>query len=533
MANDPKVVSTTKDWWNQAVNDKGYREGVDYSLAIRDETDPGKLQQLKDERAAKIKEVYDGDDPYTTAAVNKVTGQATTPTNTAAKYGSDWTPQNATVQSSAAYRDLQNQVNAAVFGSQAQQPTVQQQPTQQAPVVQQPAFDVQSIINTQQQATTEVKDKFTTYLDQWLADAQTQAKNAADYAVNQGVAELERAEADAQVQFQNQRDQIDIDEARAKDNQALYAERRGDKGGIGAAQYDAIMATAAKNRLAVNQSQVKLSTDTARQIADLRAQGEFEKADKLLALSQQYLSQLVQLEQWALSYGMDVAQFQASLQQWQAEFEMAQSELTGFYNGAPTLGYQKYQNELQMAERNNLIDQGWMFLQAGIPPTESQLAAMGLTASQAQDYITAQKLAAQSKGSPSEVPADIYSAIFNSGATNAEDAWAYLVSNGYKSQADVAYQLADQYAEKYNSGEFYDAITWNLLQKGYSMPDPSIWNNTRTVDDKNGGSTTQLYVAGPGWVAFDEVEAGVRAGVLDVVPDVKKNQITIVKGARK
>lgn len=400
------------NWQDLALNDKGYRDGVDYSLAIRNATSQAEIDALQAERQKKIDAVYNGKDPYTTPTVNTQTGKATTPTNTSAQYGSDWNPQTATLEQTQAYRDLQNQVNNAVFGAQAQQPTIPQQPTQQAPVVQQPVFDVQSIINTQKQAATEVKDKFTTYLDQWLADAQTQAKNAADYAVNQGVAELERAEADAQVQFQNQRDQIDIDEARAKDNQALYAERRGDKGGIGAAQYDAIMATAAKNRLAVNQSQVKLSTDTARQIADLRAQGEFEKADKLLALSQQYLSQLVQLEQWALSYGMDAAQFQASLQQWQAEFEMAQSELTGFYNGAPTLGYQKWQQDLafQNQQWQYQVNQDQMkqmssaaetLLAAGIMPSASQLSAMGITSAQAQEYITLAKAAAALKAKSS------------------------------------------------------------------------------------------------------------------------------------
>ena len=46
-----------------------------------------------------------------------------------------------------------------------------------------------------------------------------------------------------------------------------------------------------------NQAQTKLSTDTARQIADLRAQGEFEKADALLELNQTYLSKLMEIQQ--------------------------------------------------------------------------------------------------------------------------------------------------------------------------------------------------------------------------------------------
>lgn len=226
------------------------------------------------------------------------------------------------------------------------------------------------------------------YLDQWFKAAQQQQINQVDYGVNTAVAELIRQQQKAQAQFQEQRDQIAVDEAKAKDNQALYAERRGDKGGIGQAQYNAIMNTAAQNRLQVSQAQTQLATDTARQIADLRAQGEFEKADALLELSQTYLSQLMSLEQWSMEFGLSVAQFNASLQQWQMEFEMAKADLTGYYEGKPTLAYQK-----------NLADQGWTMLSAGMPPTESQLAAMGLTGEQAQSYITAQKLAAQQKGS--------------------------------------------------------------------------------------------------------------------------------------
>ena len=111
-------------------------------------------------------------------------------------------------------------------------------------------------------------------LDDWLAAAREQQEKSIDYATNQGVAELQRAQEDAKQAYQTQRNQVAAAEQRALDNQALYAESRGDRGGIGAAQYAAIQNTAAINTLAVNQQQTKLATDTARQIADLRARGE-------------------------------------------------------------------------------------------------------------------------------------------------------------------------------------------------------------------------------------------------------------------
>ena len=175
-------------------------------------------------------------------------------------------------------------------------------------------------------------------LDQWLSAAKQQQEAAINYGVEQGVNELRRAEEDAQQQYQAQQDQINMDEARAMDNQALYAEARGDRGGIGAAQYDSIMNAAAQNRLTVSQQQTKLSTDTARQIADLRAQGEYKKADAVLELTQRYLTQLMSLEQWALNYQMDVAQFNLQLEKWQAEYALSLAKLKGTSTGGASSG---------------------------------------------------------------------------------------------------------------------------------------------------------------------------------------------------
>lgn len=244
------------------------------------------------------------------------------------------------------------------------------------------------------------------YLNQWYQNAQQQQQNTIDFGTNQAILELLRNKQDAEAQYQEQRNQIAIDEAKAKDNQALYAESRGDKGGIGAAQYDAIMNTAAQNRLAVNSAQTKLATDTSRQIADLRAQGEYEKADALLTLSQQYLSQLMSLEQWAAEYNLSVEQFNASLKQWQAEFDLKVADLLGSYNGMPTLSakefeftQQQYQDSLKADQEKKLASAGEILLAAGIMPSASQLAAMGMTETEAQSYITAKKVeAATTKG---------------------------------------------------------------------------------------------------------------------------------------
>lgn len=263
-------------------------------------------------------------------------------------------------------------------------------------------------------------------LDQWLAAAQEQANNQIDYATQQGITELQRAQEDAQPQFQQMRNQVDADEARALDNQVLYAEARGDRGGIGQAQYGSIQNTAAQNRLQVQQQQTKLATDTSRAIADLRAKGEFEKADKMLQLTQTYLSQLMQLEQWAAEYNMNAAQFRESINQWEAEYrtkvaqileDQRQWDASYALQRANFLQSQyeyneQFQWQKDQAERGTLADAGQALLSAGIMPSESQLAAMGMTSEQAKNYIAALQLSIAAGGgggnpgkNPGESPA--------------------------------------------------------------------------------------------------------------------------------
>ena len=239
-----------------------------------------------------------------------------------------------------------------------------------------------------------IMSQMTELLNQWKEASAQQQTGQIDYATQQAVAELERALADAAPQYQTQRNQIAADERKAMDNAALYAEARGDRGGIGQEQYNLIQSSAAQSRLAVSQAQTKLSTDTARQIADLRAKGEFEKADALLTLTQTYLSQLMSLQQWQVNYAMDYAQFQEALRQWQVEYEQNMAQLTGTLPGGELTFAAKQQENAQLASIGKAL------LSAGVLPNDSQLAAMGMTKAQAQDYLTVQGLAsAASSGS--------------------------------------------------------------------------------------------------------------------------------------
>lgn len=160
-------------------------------------------------------------------------------------------------------------------------------------------------------------------LELWKQNAMAQAAAAADHAVDMAVQALLQTQAEAEAQYQTRRDQIAKEELQALDNSALYAETRGDRGGIGKSQYDRIHAQADANRQAVSDAQLQLATDTAQQITKLRAEGEFEKADEMMEISQTYLLKLLELEQWAAEYSLDRAKFEESIRRWEKEYQLS------------------------------------------------------------------------------------------------------------------------------------------------------------------------------------------------------------------
>lgn len=255
-------------------------------------------------------------------------------------------------------------------------------------------------------------------LDAWQQAAMQQSNGQVDYAVAKAVADLERALADAQPQFKEQAESVDRDARQAMDNSALYAEMRGDKGGIGQEQYNAIQNTQAQNHLAVQQAQTKLATDTQRQIADLRAQGEFEKANAALEITQNYLAQLVSLEQWAAEYNLSVEQFNESVRQWEASYNMEMQKLQTSQNQWQA----EFDYAKQLNSQNQLAGMGEALLSAGIPLTDEQLKAMGITGEQASQLLIQQQLAAAQKGGGGGTQ----SAFFDSALDKAES----MLKNG-------------------------------------------------------------------------------------------------------
>lgn len=198
-----------------------------------------------------------------------------------------------------------------------------------------------------------------------------QAENRINYTTEQAVREQNRIYEDALPEFQKQRNQVDIDEAKAKSNSALYAEARGDRGGIGQSQYNEIQAAAMQNRQAINTAQQKLATDIARKVADLRAQGEYQLSDAYLELGNQYLSQLMNLKAQGAEFALNIEQLNRELENQDRQFKLQAASITGEYNGQPTYAAQKYEQERAA---------GWVeaLVKAGQPIPPELLKAAGL-----------------------------------------------------------------------------------------------------------------------------------------------------------
>lgn len=337
-------------------------------------------------------------------------------------------------------------------------------------------------------------------LDAWQQAALKQSDGKVDYAVAKAVADLERALADAQPMFKEQAESVDRNARQAMDNSALYAEMRGDKGGIGQEQYNSIQNTAAQNHLAVQQAQTKLATDTQRQIADLRAQGEFEKADAALQITQQYLQQLIGLEQWAKEYNLSVDEFNASLKQWEAEYNLAMQQFeTSKQQWAAEFGFQQqqYQNSLDQWQQefdynkqSDMANIGWALLEAGVPLSQEQMSAMGIDANQASQILMQAQLKAAGVGStPTSGGGTLdYNGLFE--AAKASGHPQSFIANNY-----------EKYGFTSSTGLYNDYKSWTEQPVEPSLQDLDLV------------SVAELDLGA--MLSYDEIERMVELGVLD------------------
>ena len=281
-------------------------------------------------------------------------------------------------------------------------------------------------------------------LEQWRQSSIDQQNAQIDYATQLGITEAQRAEADAQPEFDKRLKQLDSDTARAMANSAFYAEARGDRGGIGQSQYNEVQAQALANKQAIQAERTKLATDTARTIADLRAKGEFEKADALLTANQEHLARLFELEQWLVNVGMSKAEFDQAKQQADLQHQLQVANITGEFDGQPTWSARKYDQETAAGIVNSLIN-------AGLQPGEDLLKAAGLDAYSSDIARLVSQMSVASYGSGGGSDYRYYSAdTGDNGDSGDRSTAADALAKGSQAGIDAALAAALAEAQKKN-----------------------------------------------------------------------------------
>lgn len=127
---------------------------------------------------------------------------------------------------------------------------------------------------------------------------------------------------------------------------------------------------------------MKLAVRASDEIRRLRESGEYAAADNLLDTMQSMLHELKSLESWAIENRETIEKFEEKADDWESSCEDAMKDVYGIAPPRP-----------MAEETRKLLEQsGRTLLDAGVMPSPAQLSAMGVTESEAQMKLTAQKL---------------------------------------------------------------------------------------------------------------------------------------------
>ena len=215
------------------------------------------------------------------------------------------------------------------------------------------------------------KDYSESIKNQYAQMAQ-EAQSTANQAVTAGTETLNAGLKKGVSQYKALYEQAQRDQADQIATQRGIEANNGNRGGIGHASYGVAENTYDTEIARIGQAQRQLETDTARQIADLRAQGDYAAADAALASAQ--------------------AQFQ---QMYEAQLR-ADENLRSNYEWNTTLQRQDDENSRKVAEEVRDLEWedeayarklGELFMSKGLMPTDRMLEMMGITAEDAQRYI--------------------------------------------------------------------------------------------------------------------------------------------------
>lgn len=222
-------------------------------------------------------------------------------------------------------------------------------------------------------------DDLSKYLEDMYAAQKRQAIANLDAAYQSNLNAIDRAGAGVEDYYQAARNQTAGASEQAKRNFAEYAAASGLNNGTGGQAELARNVTLQNNLNTINTSEADTMSDLELQranaeveynnaIAQAQAQGNYELAAALYQEKVRVQNLLLEQQQY---------QDQLALQQYQLNYQAQQDAL-----------------DRQYKQNSALADYGSAFLNMGTMPSPEMLAAMGITAADAQNYITAAKAAA-------------------------------------------------------------------------------------------------------------------------------------------
>lgn len=123
--------------------------------------------------------------------------------------------------------------------------------------------------------------------------AEQQALLQQQLATQQAIAEQQKLLKGKEEEYNKLREDNNIQSLQAQDNLALRAAQLGDNGGIGQAQYSAVMNAADQRLFEINLEQKQLEQEVEQNVAALRAQGDYEAANLALQIGQAKIQALI------------------------------------------------------------------------------------------------------------------------------------------------------------------------------------------------------------------------------------------------
>ena len=210
-------------------------------------------------------------------------------------------------------------------------------------------------------------DSYTEAITRQYADAVAENQKATDANVASGQENLNLISKAGDAAYQDTFNAVKQDYKDAKAVQSGIEQNNGNRQGIGSSQYGVAENTYDVQKASIEAARAQLQKDVSRQVADLKAQGEYAKADAALQAAQQQFQQMY----------ADALRVDTNLR---SNYEYQ----TGLQREDESIQREQDQNEITWLRK-----MGEALMAKGVTPPDNMLNAMGIDSAAAANYINA------------------------------------------------------------------------------------------------------------------------------------------------